>query len=171
MFESFIPQNVVYALANDSLLAVLITSIVVGYLLNPGSGILRAVQEVENLIVIVITFLIKLAPIGVFFLILPSLFRLDIKDIGFNLAILIGGSLAMMALHIFIVLPGIYLFIVRRNPWAYWLKNSRARITAWGTASSAATLPVTIRCCLDRGIPKTVTKFLVPLGCLINMDG
>merc|ERR1711964_779430 len=131
MFESFIPQNVVYALANDSLLAIVITSIVVGYLLKPGSHILRAVQEVETLIVIIITFLIKLAPIGVFFLILPNLFRLNIADIGFNLAILIAGALAMMALHVFVILPCIYLFVVRKNPWAYWFKNSRAWITAW----------------------------------------
>ncbi|KAG4411376.1 hypothetical protein IFR04_015483 [Cadophora malorum] len=171
MFESFIPQNVVYALANDSLLAIVITSIVVGYLLKPGSHILRAVQEVETLIVIIITFLIKLAPIGVFFLILPNLFRLNIADIGFNLAILIAGALAMMALHVFVILPCIYLFVVRKNPWAYWFKNSRAWITAWGTASSAATLPVTIKCCQQRGLPDTVIKFLVPLGCLINMDG
>jgi Na+/H+-dicarboxylate symporter len=40
-----------------------------------------------------------------------------------------------------------------------------------GTASSAATLPVTIRCVLAQGVPVTVTKFTVPLGCLINMDG
>ncbi|KAH7313012.1 excitatory amino acid transporter 1 [Rhexocercosporidium sp. MPI-PUGE-AT-0058] len=171
MFESFIPQNVVYAMANDSLLAIVITSMVVGYLLKPGSAILRAVQEIESLIVVVITFLIKLAPIGVFFLILPNLFRLNISDVGFNLAILIAGSLAMMALHTFIILPLIYLFVVRKNPWAYWFKNSRAWITAWGTASSAATLPVTIKCCLERGVPETVVKFLVPLGCLINMDG
>lgn len=52
-----------------------------------------------------------------------------------------------------------------------WLKCSPAWITAWGTASSAATLPVTIRCVLERGVPVTITKFAVPLGCLINMDG
>ncbi|CZT43590.1 related to excitatory amino acid transporter [Rhynchosporium secalis] len=167
MFESFIPQNVVFALANDSLLAIVITSIIVGYLLKPGSAILRVVQEIESIIVVVITFLIKLAPIGVFFLILPNLFRLDISDVGFNLAILIAGSLSMMALHTFIILPAIYLFVVRKNPWSYWFKNSKAWITAWGTASSAATLPVTIKCCLDRGNPDTVVKFLVPLGTAI----
>merc|ERR1712000_507840 len=77
----------------------------------------------------------------------------------------------MGALHVFVILPCIYLFVVRKNPWAYWFKNSRAWITAWGTASSAATLPVTIKCCQQRGLPDTVIKFLVPLGCLINMDG
>merc|ERR1712000_672303 len=150
-------------LANDSLLAIVITSIVVGYLLKPGSHILRAVQEVETLIVIIITFLIKLAPIGVFFLILPNLFRLNIADIGFNLAILIAGALAMGALHVFVILPCIYLFVVRKNPWAYWFKNSRAWITAWGTASSAATLPVTIKCCQQRGLqtPSSSSLYLL----------
>ena len=172
MFESFIPSNVVNALAEDSLLAVIITSIVVGYLIEgPNSSILRAVKEVEKMITKVITFLIKCAPIGVFFLILPNLFRLDIADIGQNLGVLIGAALCGMAIHLFIALPLLYFIFVRKNPWAYWFKNSPAWVTAWGTASSAATLPVTLKCARQRRIPETVSKFAIPLGCLINMDG
>ncbi|GJC99549.1 excitatory amino acid transporter 2 [Colletotrichum higginsianum] len=49
---------------------------------------------------------------------------------------------------------------------------SPAWLTAWGTASSAATLSVTMRCCRETlKIPETVNKFAVPLGCLVNMDG
>ena len=75
MFDSFIPQNVVHALANDSLLAVLITAVIVGYLLQPTSAIIRVLEEIEVLITKIITWLIKVAPIGVFFLILPNLFK------------------------------------------------------------------------------------------------
>lgn len=171
MFDSFIPANVVDALASDSLLAVLITAIVVGYLLNPASAIVRVLEEVEVMITKIITVLIKLAPIGVFFLILPNLFKLDIAEIGLNLGILIGGGVANMALHLFIVLPIIFFAVTRTNPYTYWFGCSRAWITAWGSASSAATLPITMKCVTAQGVPLTITKFSVPLGCLVNMDG
>jgi len=172
MFESFIPSNVVNALATDSLLAVLVTSVIVGALLDARtSHILKVVVEVEKLILIVITFLIKLAPVGVFFLILPNMFKLNLADIGKNLAILIAGSLSGMALHLFIVLPILYFAFTRKNPYTYWAKCSPAWTTAWGTASSAATLPVSLRVARARGVPRTIVDFAVPLGCLINMDG
>ncbi|KAJ4375919.1 hypothetical protein N0V83_001197 [Neocucurbitaria cava] len=171
MFYSLVPQNIVDALATDSLLAVLITAVVIGYVIKPGGALMKAVEEIEVIIMRIITVLIKLAPIGVFFLIMPNLFRLDIAEIGMNLGILIGGTLCGMVLHLFVIIPLIFVLITRQNPYTMWMKCSPAWITAWGTASSAATLPVTIRCVLERGVPVTVAKFSVPLGCLINMDG
>lgn len=172
VFESFIPNNVVAALAQDELLSVLVTAVIVGLLIQgPDTPILRAVREIERIISVTIVFLIKIAPIGVFFLILSNLFTLDIADIGVNLGVLIGGSVAGMFIHLFIILPLVYYAFVRQNPYTYWLKNSPAWITAWGTASSAATLPVTIRSLEARKVPNTIVKFTAPLGCLINMDG
>ena len=131
VFESFIPNNVVAALAEDSLLAVLISAVVVGCLIKgPDSSLLRAVKEIERIVTIIITFLIKLAPIGVFFLILANLMTLEMSDIGVNLGVLIGGSISGMAVQLFIVLPIIFFFFTRMNPYSYWLKNSPAWITA-----------------------------------------
>ncbi|ROT34450.1 Sodium:dicarboxylate symporter [Sodiomyces alkalinus F11] len=173
LFDTLIPRNIVSALSNDDLLAVLVTSIVVGYLIRPDrdSSILRVVKEVNDMITRVIVFLIKLAPIGVFFLILPNMFRLDLNDVGTNLGYLIGGAISSMMIHLFVILPLIFFAFTRRNPYPYWAKSSAAWTTAWGTASSAATLPVTLRCARERGNPNTVVDFGVPLGCLINMDG
>ncbi|CAA7263654.1 unnamed protein product [Cyclocybe aegerita] len=171
-FDTLIPQNIVNAFATDSLLAVLTTACVVGYLIKgPNSSLMRAVTEIEAIIIVVITFLIKLAPIGVFFLILPNLFQLDIAEIGVNLGILIGGSLTGIFLHLFIIIPLIYIAVCRANPYKLWFKGSPAWITAWGSASSAATMPVTMKCVVAQGTPDVVAKFTVPLGCLINMDG
>lgn len=171
MFESFIPQNIVKSLADDGLLAVLVTAVVVGYLIKPKSPLIKVVEEIEVMITTVITFLIKAAPIGVFFLILPNLFRLKIAEIGQNLGILIAASIVGMFFHLFVVLPGLYFAFTRRNPYSYWMSNSPAWITAWGTASSAATLSVTMKCAKRNGIPDSLAKFALPLGCLINMDG
>lgn len=172
MFESLIPENVVNALATDSLLAVLITAIVVGYLINgPNSSLLRATLEIERLIMKVITFLIKCAPVGVFFLIMPNFFQLDVKAVGQNLGVLIGAALVSMFFQVFVVTPSLYFFFVRKNPYSYWVKCSPAWVTAWGTASSAATLTMSLKCARERRLPITVYKFCLPLGALINMDG
>lgn len=172
VFRSFIPNNVVAALAQDSLLAVLVSAIVLGCLIRgPDSSLLRATREVERIITVIITFLINVAPIGVFFLILSNILTLNIADIGQNLGVLIGGSICGMVIHLFILLPIIFWVFTKMNAYTYWLKSSPAWVTAWGTASSAATLPVTIRCVRERGVPETINKFAVPLGCLINMDG
>lgn len=96
VFTSFVPQNVVQALAEDQLLGVLVSAIVVGCLLKRDSAILRAVKEVDKIVFIVINFLIKLAPIGVFFLILANLLRLNIADVGQNLGVLIGASVVSL---------------------------------------------------------------------------
>merc|ERR1711915_335982 len=170
--QSFIPSNIVSAIANDELLSVLVTSVIVGLLIKgPDSSILRAVKEIERIVGIVIAWLIKLAPIGVFFLILANLMTLNIEEIGINVGVLIGGAVTCMAIHIFVIIPIVFFGFTRQNPYSYWLKNSPAWITAWGSASSAATIPVTLRCVTARGVPQVVSRFTVPLGALINMDG
>jgi Na+/H+-dicarboxylate symporter len=172
LFKSFIPANIIQALADNELLSILITAVVIGYLIrDANSTLLKLVAEIESMVTRVVAFIIKLAPIGVFFLILPNLMKLDMTSIGENLGLLIGGTLSTMAIHVFIVLPALFFGFTRKNPYSHWLKISPAWITAWGCASSAATLPVTLRVARERGIPKTIYKFTCPLGCLINMDG
>ena len=171
LFKSLIPQNIFSALAEDSLLSVMVISIVVGCLLKRDSPILRVVKEIEEMVIKIIVFLIKLAPVGVFFLILPNMFRLDISEIGQNLGVLIGAALSGMFFHLFVTLSIIFAVLVKENPYTFFMRISPAWMTAWGSASSAATLPVTMRMTLAQGVPVTVTKFAVPVGCLVNMDG
>lgn len=74
MFNSLIPRNIVDALANNELLSVLVASVVIGYLVQgPESIILKLAHEIERIITIIISFLIKLAPVGVFFLVLSAI--------------------------------------------------------------------------------------------------
>ncbi|EEQ85371.1 Sodium:dicarboxylate symporter family protein [Blastomyces dermatitidis ER-3] len=173
LFETLVPDNIVAAFANDILLGVLVVSIILGYMIrDPAtSSILKVVREIEGLITVAITFLINMAPIGIFFLIMPNLFKLDIKEVGINLGLLIGAGLSGMAIQLFIIYPILYFAVMRQNPFAYWMKNSPAWVTAWGTASSAGTMPVTLKCLAARKVPDTIAKFAIPLGTLVNMDG
>lgn len=73
--------------------------------------------------------------------------------------------------HLFIVYPLLFYIFVKRNPYAYMKHFIPAKLTAIGTSSSAATMPVTIECCHKAGIIPDVYSFLIPLGISLNMDG
>lgn len=93
-------------------------------------------------------------------------------SVGTALGMHIGFCLSCFFLHLFIILPLLFFVFTRfQNPFLHWFKCIPAVATAWGTASSAATLPVTMRVLLKQKVPKTIVNFAVPLGCLINMDG
>jgi Na+/H+-dicarboxylate symporter len=171
LFNSFISDNFVGSLAEAELLAVLVAAVVIGSLLKPGASLMKAVYEIEEIVMKVVTFLIQAAPYGVFSLILSNLFKLDLETMGQNLGFLIAGALVNMFIHIWVVLPILFFALTRMNPYTYWLKCSAAWITAWGSASSAGTLPVTLKVVTERGVPTVISKFATPLGCLINMDG
>lgn len=83
------------------------------------------------------------------------------------LTVLVG-----LAIHALIVLPLIFFLTTRRNPYSFMMGLIPAMLVALGTSSSAATMPVTLRCLEQKlKVPTTVTRFVVPLGATINMDG
>lgn len=83
------------------------------------------------------------------------------------LTVLIG-----LLIHGFIVLPLLYFLITKRNPYVYISNLAQALVTAFGTSSSSATLPVAINC-LEEGnnVDPRITRFVLPIGATINMDG
>ncbi|TNM90780.1 hypothetical protein fugu_003069 [Takifugu bimaculatus] len=90
------------------------------------------------------------------------------KQLGMYMITVIVGLL----IHGGIFLPTIYFVIVRQNPFKFFMGVFQAWVTALGTASSAGTLPVTFRCLEENlGIDKRVTRFVLPVGATINMDG
>ncbi|CAL1689240.1 unnamed protein product [Lasius platythorax] len=77
-----------------------------------------------------------------------------------------------LMIHAIITLPMIYWFITRKNPAVFFRGMMQAWVTALGTASSAATLPITFRCLEENNkIDPRVTRFVVAVGATVNMDG
>ncbi|KAL6426490.1 hypothetical protein ACFW04_009143 [Cataglyphis niger] len=77
-----------------------------------------------------------------------------------------------LMIHAIITLPMIYWFITRKNPAVFFRGMMQAWVTALGTASSAATLPITFRCLEENNkIDTRVTRFVVAVGATVNMDG
>ncbi|XP_030048012.1 excitatory amino acid transporter 1 isoform X4 [Microcaecilia unicolor] len=117
--------------------------------------------------------LIRYAPLGILFLIAGKI--VEMEDMG-----VVGGQLGMytitviigLLIHAVFVLPLLYFLVTRKNPWTFIGGLLQALITALGTSSSSATLPITFKCLEENnGVDKRVTRFVLPVGATINMDG
>ncbi|MEM6999057.1 MAG: cation:dicarboxylase symporter family transporter, partial [Pseudomonadota bacterium] len=77
----------------------------------------------------------------------------------------------ILGLSIHFVVLFLLLLLLTGHGKKYLIKLSRALMTAFGTASSSATLPLTMECAIDAGVDKRSVKFVTPLGATVNMDG
>jgi len=112
------------------------------------------------------------APIGICSLITHKLctgdFVKNLEQLGFFALTVITG----LIIHICIVMPLIYFFSIRENAFKFMWRLSPALSVAFGTASSIATLPVTMKCCEEaNNISLLTSRFVLPLGTTLNMNG
>ncbi|XP_032895143.1 excitatory amino acid transporter 2 isoform X1 [Amblyraja radiata] len=113
------------------------------------------------------------SPLGIACLICGKIVAIkDLETVARQLGLYMVTVITGLIIHGGIILPLIYFSITRKNPFSFLAGIFQAWITALGTASSAGTLPVTFRCLEDNlGIDKRVTRFVLPVGATINMDG
>ncbi|KAG7315209.1 hypothetical protein KOW79_021297 [Hemibagrus wyckioides] len=113
------------------------------------------------------------SPVGIACLICGKIISInDLEVVAKQLGMYMLTVIVGLIIHGGIFLPLIYFVIVRKNPFQFFMGVFQAWVTALGTASSAGTLPVTFRCLEENlGIDKRVTRFVLPVGATINMDG
>ena len=122
---------------------------------------------------VITTWVIYLAPGGIFFLVAGEMIKIDdLSAMLISLGWYIITVLLGLFIHGLIVLPTIYFLFSRKLPCQYIWNMSKAINTAFGTASSSATLPVTIQCLEELNhVDPRVSLFVLPIGATINMDG
>ena len=176
---NLIPSNPFAALSdpsNTSILGVIFFAILLGIFITvvggeAGALLTRVFSAAFDVMMRMTMFIIKLAPIGVLGFMLYAA-----AGKGLDVFVALGWYVLTVALglsvHAFITLPLLLLLLARRSPWEYFKSVSPALLTAFSTASSNGTLPLTMNCVEKRaGISNRVTSFVLPLGATINMDG
>ena len=175
-----VTDNLIKAAGEMNLLPLIVFSIIFAAMLTTMGekvfAITRMINQVNDALMSFVMLLMNIAPIGIFCLV-ASKFG-EAKEAG-KLAEMAGqqGSyiitiLLGLGFHAFVTLFLIYRVFTGKNPWTFFKNMSQAVLTAFSTASSSATLPITMECAVDKaGVSKKSTKFVLPLGATINMDG
>lgn len=180
VFLDMVPSNVVSAAANGQLLGLIFFAILFGYFItkiqeayaeaqyNFWQGILEVMMKITDLIM-------KFAPIGVFALVAKVIASMDGGEI-LSLASTLGwfslSVILALATHMLVVLPLMLKFVAKVSPKRHFQAMFPALLTAFSTASSSATLPLTMECVeKNAGVSNKTTSFVLPLGATVNMDG
>lgn len=186
VFRAMVPANVLSAASdNGQLLGLIVVALAVGYFLvrldtDGGRRLISLVQAVYDITLSITECVLKLAPIGIMGLIAATVaqqYATLAPDARFGAFATGIGKFALVAVvalgvHFLVTMPLILLFVARVNPIGHYRAMAPALATAFSTASSSSTLPVTMECVQDRaGVSKKTTGFVLPLGATVNMDG
>lgn len=175
VFIDIIPSNPIKAIAEGEMLSIIFYAIMFGVsVLLVGAKAKPVVQAAEMLNEVamkMVTLVMSVAHIGVFCLIAKTF-----AEQGIGLLLPMAGYfftvIGALAIHLFITLLALLYILTRFDPIMFMKKMRNAQAFAFSTASSSATLPITLRSVSERlGVNNSVASFTVPLGATINMDG
>ena len=175
MLIDMFPTNPVEAMVEANMLELIVFSILLGIALcrvgDAGQPVLKLFEGLNDVVMKMVLILMNLAPYGVFAL-LVKIFATEgigaIVDLGWYFFTVV---LALL-IHACIVYPSFLKLLTGLNPLRFFRNIRPAILFAFSTASSSATLPVTMEVAKDRlGINRSVGSFSLPLGATINMDG
>ncbi|KAI1727290.1 sodium:dicarboxylate symporter family domain-containing protein [Ditylenchus destructor] len=147
--------------------------IILGQVREQAKALVDLILALETVVMRIILCIMKISPVGIFSLITKQILEMDsIAETAKSMGWFVLTALTGLTIHGIVVLPLIYFILTRKNPFTYTKGLLQALITAFGTSSSAATLPVTFRCLESNlHIDKRVTSFVLPIGATVNMDG
>ncbi len=171
-----IPTNIVSEMSASRPLGIIIFAIGLGLALAAGGERTRAAREFFDAgfegLMILIQWVVWLTPLGVFFLVAWTVGKIGLGTITGPLGGYMGTVFLGLLIHGVIILPLILWIFGRVRPFAFMSRMKPALLTAFGTDSSSATLPVTIETAIDEGeCSEKSSNFVLPLGSTINMDG
>nr|XP_020461205.1 excitatory amino acid transporter 2-like isoform X2 [Monopterus albus] len=127
----------------------------------------------NEIIMMMVSLIMWYSPLGIASLIAGKIAAIgDLEVVARQLGMYMVTVTVGLVIHGGLILPAIFFIITRKSPFVFYSGIFQAWLTALGTASSAGTLPVTFRCLEENlKIDKRVTRFVLPIGATINMDG
>lgn len=170
-----IPTNVLDACAKGDLLAIIFFSILfaVAMAMLPGGPplvLMDGFHQLTGVMTLITTWIMKFTPLAVFCLVIPAIAEVGV-DILRQLVPYALTVLGALAFHTLVILP-LVLKAAGVSPFRHFRNTSDSLLMAFSTASSSATIPVTMRCVREEsGVSERVGSFVIPLGATVNMNG
>jgi Na+/H+-dicarboxylate symporter len=177
IIRSLISPNIISAASNMQLLPLIVFCLLFAAALttigDKNITIIRFFDGLNEVMMKLVIWVMTFAPIGIFALIAGKIgnagggeaIKQELLAVGsYCFTVILGLSIHFIVLFVILIL-------FSNKGRDYLLKLLRALVTAFGTASSSATLPLTMECALEAGVDKRSVKFVLPIGATINMDG
>ncbi|MGM0594358.1 MAG: dicarboxylate/amino acid:cation symporter [Pseudomonadota bacterium] len=176
VFLRMVPTNIFAAAADGQMLGLIFFSLLFGFFMTRiqeayAESQYSFWQGVYETMMRITDWVMRFAPIGVFALVAKV-----VASTGFDafapLAWFFISVVLALAIHFFITLPLLLRFVAGVNPVRHYQAMAPALLTSFSTASSAATLPITLECVeKNAGVSNRTSSFVLPLGSTVNMDG
>lgn len=172
---NIIPTNPVQALASSEMLQIIFFSILLGISIlmvgKKAKGLIEAVEIANEVMMKMVNIIMSIAPYAVFCLIAQSIADLGLELLH-HLISYVAVLVAALLVHLFATLMLLLWLFSRLSPAMFLRKMRNVQVFGFSTASSNATIPVTLRTVTERlGVDNSVASFTVPFGATINMDG
>lgn len=170
-----IPYNPVASLVEGNVLQIIVFSLFLGMAINfsgeRGRPLLEFLESLADVMYRLTSIVMEFSPIGVFAIMawVTGTYGVDtLYELGFFLT----AYYLACVVHVTVVFCSILYFLARLNPRPFFRGMSDAMMLAFSTSSSSATLPVSMHCVQENlGVSKNITRFILPLGSTVNMNG
>lgn len=175
-FVNIVTRNPVKSAADTDMLGIIFFGLMFGAALTQlkperAEPMIRFLEALNDVVIVIVGFAMKLAPYGVAGLIFGVTSRFGfalLKPLAGYVIVVMGALLA----HLFINLSLILRFVIGLSPLTYFSRIKGAMVTAFSTSSSSATLPTALRAAEEGlGVPPKIAGFVLPLGSTMCMNG
>lgn len=173
-----IPLNIISAMANGDMLAIIFFAVIFGFFINqvghkPQEALKDFFNAVFDVMMKMTMWIIRFTPLGVFGIVAKTVADVDdLAQLASSMGVYMLTVILALSFHSIITLPFILKFIAKVNPIKHFRAVTTPLLTAFSTSSSGATLPLTMNAVeKNAGVSNKITSFSLPLGATINMDG
>lgn len=168
------PSNCIAPLANANMLQVIVVALFFGFGIilagDKGKPLEDLIVSLSDVSMVIMEYILKLSPIGVFCLITPVVAANGTKIIG-SLALVLLTAYVGYGVHAVVVYSLSVRALAGLSPVAFFKGMAPAMAFAFSSASSVGTLPINLDCAESLGAKRDIASFVLPLGATINMDG
>lgn len=170
-----IPYNPMASLVEGNVLQIIVFALFLGISINfageRGKPLLDFLESLADVMYRLTSIVMEFSPIGVFAIMAWVTGTYGIETL-YELGFFLGTYYLACSVQVVIILCGILYFLAKLNPLPFFKGMGDAIMLAFSTSSSSATLPVSMHCVQENlGVSKNITRFILPLGSTVNMNG